>query len=260
MFLVASVLVLTGCEEDTMVVDIPPSAPDGVFSVTGDGEVTICWNPNPEDDLAGYNVYWNSAPTGAFQHIGTVGPNATCFVDNGLTNGVTLFYAVDAFDEAGQVGPLSIEDIFDTPRPAGSNLVLFDYLGQNSNLSGYDFSSIGGAAQVWDNSSTDVYFGAPLGVPTIFASAGVDVQDFGYVDTDFDIVDWAPDAGWSGSGQEELIQGHSYIVRISSQSGGFNVAKVLVRAVSTTSVTLNWAYQLDVDNPELAPGIGGAQR
>ena len=251
----------TGCgEDDPMIVDTPPSAPDGVFSITGDRQVEICWNPNPEPDIAGYDIYWNTEAFGAFTYIASVGPNTTCFIDAPLTNGNTRFYAVAAFDQAGQESPLSIEDVFDTPRPEGTNLVLFDYLGQNSSLSGYDFSALSGAAQAWNAVGTDVYFGAPNGVPTVFAnqSAGVDVQDYGYID--LVNVDWAPTAGWSGRGQEELIQGHSYIVRIVNQGGDFNMAKFYVVSVSPSSVTLDWAYQIDPDNLELAPGIGGAQR
>ena len=108
-------------------------------------------------------------------------------------------------------------------------------------------------------SSTDVYFGAPNSVPTLFANgAGVDVQDYGYVDLVY--VDWAPDAGWSNMGQVELIQGHSYVIRVIDGKGQFNMAKVHCVDASSSSVTLDWAYQIDPDNPELAPGLGGAQR
>jgi hypothetical protein len=262
---IATALTLVGCsdDEDPMVVfdNGPPSAPDGVFSITGDGQVEICWNPNPENDIAGYDVYWNTAPTGNFSIVATVGANTTCYVDTDVTNGDTYFYAVLAFDNDGLESQLSFEDVFDTPRPEGTNLVLFDYLGQYSSLSGYDFSNwISGTPQAWDSSTTDVYFGAPNGVPTLFADqgAGVDVQDYGFIELVW--VDWAPLAGWAPSGQVELIHGHSYIVRIVDQSGFFNMAKIHVVAVSPASVTLDWAYQFDQDNPELAPGVGGAQQ
>lgn len=251
-----------GCNDDenVVIVDLPPSAPDGVFSTTGDGEVEICWNPNPEPDVKGYDIFWNDQPVGVFERIGSVGANQTCFVDVNVANGVTYYYAVAAFDEAGQQSDLSVEDVFDTPRPEGTNLVLFDYLGQNSNLSGYDFSALTGVAQAMTDPTTDVYFGAPGNVPTLFADqvAGVDIQDYGYVD--LVDVDWAPLAGWSGIGQVELIQGHSYIIRVVDAGGVFHMAKVFVVDVSTTSVTLDWAYQIDPNNPELAPGTGGAQR
>jgi hypothetical protein len=251
---------LSGCNnDDPVVVDLPPSAPDGVYSVTGDGQVTICWNKNPENDIAGYDIYWNDQPSGAFQFVASVGPNTTCYTDTDVTNGTTYFYAVLAFDREGQESQLSIEDVFDTPRPEGTNLVMFDYLGQNSGLSGYDFSALTGTAQAWNAAGTDVFFGTPNGEPTLFAAgAAVDVQDYGYIDLVY--VDWAPSAGWSGVGAVELIQGHSYIIRITNQSGRWNVAKVYVVDLTPGSVTLDWAYQIDQNNFELAPGIGGAQR
>lgn len=258
-------LSLFGCseeEKDPVVVydNGAPSAPDGVFSITGDFQVEICWNPNPELDLAGYAVYWNDAPTGAFQLVARVDANTTCYIDTDVDNGVTYYYAVLAFDTDGLESDLSYEDVFDTPRPEGANLVLFDYLGQNSGLSGYDFSSLSGTPQAYNNPTTDVYFGSPNGVPTLFADqgAGVDVQDYGYIDLLY--VDWAPLAGWAPSGRVELIPGHSYIVRIVDGGGFFNMAKFEVVAASAASATLNWAYQIDSDNPELAPGVGGAQR
>ena len=261
-FAVPGLAMMSGCQDDDpTIVNFPPSAPDGVFSVTGDAEVTICWNdnPDPERDLAGYDIYWNDEPSGFFEYVGTVGPNTTCYVDTDVLNGETYFYAVLAFDTEGLESELSYEDVFDTPRPEGMNLVLFDYLGQNSGSSGYDFSSLSGSPQAHDSSSTDVFFGAPNGVPTLITSGPkVDVQDYGYID--LVNVDWAPVEGWSNVGQVELIEGHSYIIRIRSPGNKWNMAKVYVASVSNASVTLDWAYQISDNNPELAPGIGGAQR
>ncbi|MFQ5511992.1 MAG: hypothetical protein ACE5EO_09100 [Candidatus Krumholzibacteriia bacterium] len=253
-------LVAVGCgDDDPVVVDFPPSAPDGVFSVTGDGQVTICWNANPEGDIAGYDIYWNSAPTGAFEFIGSVGANQTCFVDTDVTNGTTYYYAVAAFDRAGLDSELSFEDVFDTPRPEGANLVL-SAVGQNPSLSGYDFSLLSGIPQAWSDPGTDVYFDSPNpGEFNLIANqaGGVDIQDYGLID--LVDVDWAPLAGWSAQGRVELIQGHSYIVRI-AQGGSWNMAKINVVVVSANSVTLDWAYQIDPGNPELTPGTGGASR
>jgi hypothetical protein len=255
-----------GCtkEEDPVVVfdNGRPSAPDRVFSITGDGQVEICWDPNPEHDIDGYDIYWNTEETGNFSFVARVDKNTTCYVDTDVSNGETYFYAVLAFDTDGLESELSFDNVFDTPRPEGTDLVLFDYLlGQNDSLSGYDFSSLSGTPQAWDDDSTDVYFGAPNGVPTLFADqgAGVDIQDYGYIELLY--VDWAPRKGWAPSGQVELIPGHSYIVKIVDQPGGFfNMAKFWVVAASTASTTLDWAYQKDPDNLELAPGVGGAQQ
>jgi hypothetical protein len=259
--LALAVLAVGGCSDDedpVVVIDNgPPSAPDGVYSITGDGQVEICWNPNPEPDITAYEIYWNTAPTGTFTFVVRVDANTTCYVDTDVNNGSTYFYAVLAVDADGLESGLSLENVFDTPRPEGTDLVLFDNLGPNGSLSGYDFSSLSGVAQAWNDPTTDVYFGAPNGVPTLFADqgAGVDVQDYGYIDLLY--VDWAPSGGWAPSGTVELIPGHSYVVRIVASNGTFNVAKVEAVSVSSASATLDWAYQIDIDNPELAPGVGG---
>ncbi len=257
--LLPALMLFTGCCDDcddTVVVldNGPPSAPDGVFSVTGDREVIIYWNPNPEPDIAGYDIYWNDEEVGFYEYLATVPSHQTYYVDRGLTNGITIFYAVLAFDEDGLESELSYETVFDTPRPEGFNLVLYDYLGQSSNLSGYNFSSLSGTAQAWNDADTDVYFDPSNGVNLLRARAGVDIQDYGFID----LVDvsWAPSGGWSPNLQAELIIGHSYIIRISDKLGGHNYAKIYVQNVSSSSVTLDWAYQTATDNPELAP-IGG---
>jgi hypothetical protein len=258
--LLPALMLITGgcddCNDNTVVVldNGPPSAPDGVFSVTGNQEVTIYWNANPEPDIAGYDIYWNDEEVGFYEYLATVPASQTWFVDTGLTNGFTIFYAVLAFDDEGLESELSYETVFDTPRPEGFNLVLYDYLGQSSNLSGYDFSSLSGSAQAWNNASTDVYFDPSNGVNLLRARAGVDIQDYGFID----LVDvsWAPTGGWSPNQQSELIIGHSYIIRISDKLGGHNYAKIYVQNVSSSSTTLDWAYQTSTDNPELAP-MGG---
>jgi hypothetical protein len=247
--------------ERIVVIDnLPPMAPDGVYSVTGDMQVTLYWNPNREPDLAGYDIYWNDQATGYYEYMVTVPFDQNWFVDTDVINGETVFYAVLAFDDEGLESELSYETVFDTPRPEGEDLILFDYLlGQSSDLSGYDFSSLSGTAQVRVDPTTDVYFGAPNGVPTLFAArAEVDIQDYGYIE--LVDVDWAPTGGWSLVDEVELIQGHSYIIRIiDTGTGLFNMAKIFVRAISSESITFDWAYQIDENNLELAPG-GGAQR
>lgn len=267
--LVAGLLLSGGCYDDcddtvvyeTVVVvdDIPPSAPDGLVSITGDGVVYLEWNPNREPDLDGYALYYNYDGGLQYTLLADLDKDQNWYDDYDVVNGVTKYYAVSAYDIEGYESDLSYEDVWDTPRPEGTGLVLYDYLGQNSDLSGYDFSGLTGIAQAWDSidPATDIYFGTPNGERVMFArGTGVDIQDYGYADY-FDEVGWAPVKGYvpGPDKQVALIPGHIYIVRVLNQvSGLYNYAKIHVTELTAEYVRLDWAYQTDPGNPELAPG------
>ena len=246
---------VAGCDEDPVVVDEPPFPPDGVFSITGDGVVSIFWNANWEDDLAGYAVYRSTADPGPYYFIGEVKADQTYYDDTDVKNGETWFYAVTAFDRADNESELSLETVFDTPRPEGFGLVLVE-LGQDPSRAGYDFSSLSGTWQDAALGTTDIYFESSGGVQYLRAKTGVDIQDYGLIDLLY--VDWAPDTGWSPSAQAEAIIGHSYIIRILDNQGNFNMAKVQVKAITASTITLDWAYQAVDNSYELAPVRGGA--
>jgi hypothetical protein len=247
---------VAGCDDEAPVgvADTSPFPPDGVFSITGDGVVSIYWNENWEEDLAGYRVYRSTTNPGPYFELEAVSPGQTWFDDFDVVNGETWFYAVTAYDRAGNESELSLDTVFDTPRPEGFGLVLVE-MGQDPSQSGYDFSSLSGVPQAASLGTTDIFFESSSGGNYLRAKAGVDIQDYGLIDLVY--VDWAPDAGWSPSGQAEAITGHSYIVRMVSGQG-YNVAKVQVRSLGASTMTLDWAYQADPNNPELAPVIGGA--
>lgn len=247
---------VAGCEdENPVVVDTPPFPPDGVFSLTGDGVVSIYWNANWEDDLAGYAVYRSTTDPGPYFFIDEVAASETFYDDTDVVNGETWYYAVTAFDRAGHESELSRESVFDTPRPEGFGLVLVE-LGQDPSRAGYDFSSLSGIPQAAALGTTDIFFESAGGVQFLRAKVGVDIQDYGLIDLPY--VDYAPETGWSPTGQAEAIIGHSYIVRITSGQG-INYAKLAVKAVASSTVTLDWAYQVVVGNPELTRVAGGSR-
>lgn len=269
-FLVMAVAILpivAACSDDTapVVERTPPFPPDGVFSVTGDGVVTIYWNQNWEEDLAVYAVYRSREfddPNEPYEWQADVPwdqidaqTGLVYFDDTNVNNGDTWYYAVTAIDVNENESDLSYEFVVDTPRPEGYDLILNNYLGQNSSSSGYDFDAY--SVQADDLVSTDIYFGTSNGDRYIFTTAGVDIQDYGTISL-ID-VDVAPSSGWAPSGRAEAIIGHSYVLRINNGLGGFNVAKIYVADVSDESVTLDWAYQEVMNSPELAPGGGAMQ-
>jgi len=233
-----------GCRERDRIVaiDSAPFRVDAVRSITGDDRVTIEWRENQEFDIAYYKIYRNGAPTGTFALIGEV--NSPPFVDLSVTNGVTYYYAVSAVDDAGQESAeLSYENVFDTPRPEGTNLTLTN-ANTNDALSGLDFSdrSRQGSANV----QTDLYYAASGSSYLVYTVGGTLIQDTGYIA--LRDVDFAPPAGWSADGIVEAILGHSYIVLTADN----HYAKFEVVSRDANGMTVDWAYQIDPDNPELA--------
>lgn len=259
----AAGLLLAGCVDDNPTAPrdrTPPAAPRGVFSVTGDGVVTVHWLANTEGDVAGYRVY--SSPCGnepgcPYDPVGAT--DQTSFVVTGLANGVTRHYAVLAVDRAGNESALSYEDVFDTPRPAGFGRTLGDYVDEPA-ISGWDFSAA--LRRPFDDAQTDVYFGYSGGTYRMFAAfVDTDIQDAGF-GASLDEVDWAPAGGWSPTGMVELIPEHNYVVwTFDNHYAKFRVVSL---ASGPSRVVFDWAYQTDPGNQELrarrAPAEGGRVR
>src|SRR5262249_42036757 len=164
----------------------------GLYSVTGDQKVTLHWIANTEDDLAGYRVYRAPAYPGPYGLLGST--QNTSWVDDTPQNGVTYWYAVAAYDDAGNEGDLSVENVHDTPRPAGVNLDLAATSSEPGSFAGYDFSA--NQRQLSTEVSTDIFFAVTGGVPEMVArDDSTLIQDAGY--QGLDALDWAPAAGWS---------------------------------------------------------------
>jgi hypothetical protein len=253
-------LVLQGCSVeggDTIMADgMAPAEPRGVRSITGDGQVLIEWYPNQETDLEGYIIYSNLEETGKYEEIARVGRSVSSYVDEDVDNGVTYYYAVSAYDREGNESDPS-PVIEDTPRPEGRNVTLEDYI-LKPNLSGFDFSRPERGAQMFDRADVDIYFGidGEVSVPYIYSDTDVEMQDLGY--TDFmDDVDVSPTKGFTTLFVEAII-GHTYAfltpdghyakVRITDMDIQWSNGDVL-----DAWMTFEWAHQLQIDNPELAP-------
>ena len=254
LLLLCSTVFLTGCFEDDSVsprdVD-PPAAPRGFYSVTGDGQVSLSWLPNTEPDVAGYRVYMSTCDAGPGCPYDPIGMTTADHIQiAGLANGVTRFYAVAAYDRAGNEGDLSYETVFDTPRPAGTGMVLGNYLDVAAG-SGYDFSDF--TPRPWDNVDTDIFYGDNGSIAQMFVpDFNTDIQDAGFA-SDLDAVDFAPSGGWSPTGSVELIPGHCYVVWTRDDHyAKFRVTSILPATPTTPGrVVFDWAYQIDPGNREL---------
>ena len=253
--LLAAVGVLSGCRNDpTSPRDLnPPAAPRGLYSVTGDHTVELNWLDNTERDVAGYRIYMAPCATGPgcpYERIGST--DGTTFTVSGLTNGVTGYYAVAAFDYAGNESDLTYETIFDTPRPAGFDAQLTSYVTTPS-VSGWEF--LAARVRAWNDPATDIYYGHSGTTLLMFgrddATSQTDIQDAGYATT-LDAVDFAPNGGWSPTGTAELIEGHCYVVWTrDNHFAKFRVTRLIAQSSGPPVVEFDWAYQVDTGNPEL---------
>jgi hypothetical protein len=259
-FLIATLLFAAGCHDDggSARDHVPPAAPRGVYTVTGDGEVFVHWLANTESDVAGYRIYEAPCASGGscpYDRVGTT--SGTSFTLTGLTNGETRYFAVAAYDFAGNESELSLEVLFDTPRPEGVGRVLNNSVASASG-SGYDFSAF--ATRNWDDPATDVYFTVTGGVPQmVVADDGLtSIQDAGYASS-LDAVDFSPTSGWSTSGALEAIIGHCYVVWTRDDHyAKFRVTDVRAAAGGPPAqVVFDWAYQVDPGNRELRAGKSG---
>ncbi len=240
-----------GCDSNNSVAPDtePPAIPRGVFSITGDGQVTIEWFPNGERDLAGYKI-WRSGDNENFDLLTQVSSGEVRYVDRDVRNGTTYFYAISAFDHDGNESDLSPEKVSDTPRPSGNNVTLNEFT-LFPERSGFDFSRPERGAIAWNTLTTDVYFGFDIviNVSYLYSDNLTEMQDMGYHES-FDDLDVSPVQGFTAL-FVELLPGHVYVF----YTPDGNYAKIHVVSVSDNSVTFDWAYQIDPDNPELAPSL-----
>ena len=87
---------------------LPPSAPRSLQATARNQQVVLAWNPPTFDGnspVMGYTVYRGPSPV-ALTSIAGVGAKSF-FVDTGLINGQTYYYAVSAWNAAGEEGPMS---------------------------------------------------------------------------------------------------------------------------------------------------------
>jgi hypothetical protein len=255
------IILISGCDGDhepngPVIDGYAPAAPSGLYSVTGDGFVTLTWRANHEPDLEAYNVYYSFDDVNFYLTATTADTN---FVDMEVRNGDTYFYAVTAFDIYGNESGLSKESVFDTPRPAGYDVQLIDNLSDPSR-SAFSFQLATLTSNGVTSSSdpkTDFYFQIDSGSGSRLLYGGnTQTRDTWVIDmgttASLADVDYAPsvsDPGWVLNGPVSLILNHTYVFQ--TEEG--NYAQVRVTNLIDEYMIFDWAYQLDPYNPELAP-------
>jgi len=97
--------------------DLPPPPPSMIQAIAGDGSVELLWKPSPDRDLAGYVVYYGTAPGTYFGSDAVLGPSPidvglrTSIIIDGLQNGRVYYFSIAAYDKArpAHIGALSRE-------------------------------------------------------------------------------------------------------------------------------------------------------
>ena len=92
----------------------------------GQQSLKVVWNPNPENDIAGYKVHLGTK-SGTFSKVADVG-NATTHAFSALVPSTTYFCAVQAYNTAGLTSQLS-EEISFTTNPPGPEITVKDSAG-----------------------------------------------------------------------------------------------------------------------------------
>ncbi len=272
--LLIAVMLISCGEKDTIVevevpADIPPSPPRSVYAISYDLQVSICWEPNPEEDVRFYDIYRSTSLDGTYEFIGYVpddypeeDPFEYCYDDGLVANGTQYFYSVVAIDAGGNDSTEPFEGylteiVSATPRFEGM-ATLYD-MNDEPDLSGFDLEDYLESTPIsYLDEESDFYFAvSEEGSMRRFIadSPRVMIQDYGFIDYSaygFDAINYVPADGWSPSGTVEVIHGHMYIVRIGTLDQ-YNYAKIWIGGVTSESTTFLWAYQTDPDNRELAP-------
>ena len=96
-----------------------PARPAGLRAEGGSGSVRLVWDPSPEEDLKGYNVFRGRSGNEYLKANPAIIPASgdPTFLDTlGLVNGETYHYVVTAVDNAGNESNYSGE-VGVTPGP-----------------------------------------------------------------------------------------------------------------------------------------------
>ena len=78
----------------------PPSPPQNVAAQTGPTTIALTWDANPEADIEGYKVHYDTDAAGYPYATSTDVGNVTSYTLTGLNTGATYYPAVSAYDLA----------------------------------------------------------------------------------------------------------------------------------------------------------------
>lgn len=237
------------------------AAPTGLVPVSLNTAIQISWNANAR--LAAptlfsyyrvystsYNISTNVCNAAAWVLEGTT--VSEDFIASGLTNGVSLCFAVSAVSTDGHESNWSVPT-YDTPRFDARNILLtaFQATPATSGFSFYDpaTQTIG---LVTSGARTDIEFRLDQhGDGTLWLlpiATGTLAQSLGAI-ADLTSIDVAPATGYASAAVAATI-GTGYVFEF-PLTDGMHFGGVRVTALGTNYAIIDWSYQSDPGNPEL---------
>jgi hypothetical protein len=121
-----------------------PTTPQGLFAISGDGVVELKWHPNPEPDIAGYNLYRSEISGGPYTIVNASLIADTSYQDFTVTNYVQYFYVLTAVSNVMLESDYSDEVIaFPNAGLSGSGILLVNGIDWNTYSDGSNPGSPG---------------------------------------------------------------------------------------------------------------------
>ena len=242
----------------------PPPVPDGPFVIALDGANFVTWDANSRNagDFSHYRVYQDAGSTSYL--LGET--DSEGFLDLLAVNGETYAYFVTSVDTDGHEsdGSVSAEG---TPRPDFHGEVLFSHTSDPSQ-SGFRFSNDGdteSAILPGTDASRDFRLETDAAGWWLVPNTGVQATQ-GYVTTALKCgvgadptcvdVSVAPSTGYTSS-DVALFPNETYVVRIGTGTSAlYGAIRVVFQGLDQDDneiMIVDWAFQLQAGNPNLAP-------
>ncbi|MFC1483702.1 fibronectin type III domain-containing protein [Candidatus Neomarinimicrobiota bacterium] len=99
----------------TVVDSTPPTAPQNLAAVAGDGQATLTWDQNAEADVLRYRIYGGASANPTTLIDSTSGVADTSKIITGLTNYTLYYYRIKAVDESLNASNVYSNEVSVTP-------------------------------------------------------------------------------------------------------------------------------------------------